>query len=88
VNTLKGYPNNVNILKKAAWAIRNMSVRNRLESDDFVAYGAEELLRSALRRHGSILDDHVKAALRDLGLQVDLKERWTGKGVSLNNEHS
>lgn len=83
---MKAYPNHVNILKQASWAIRNMSVRNKSESKEFLMYGIEEVLRDAARLHGSKLEDNVKAALRDLGLKVDLKERWTGKGVSLSNE--
>lgn len=83
---MKAYPNHVNILKQASWAIRNMSVRNKSESKEFLMYGAEEVLRNAARLHDPKLEDNVKAALRDLGLKVDLKERWTGKGVSLSNE--
>lgn len=86
VDAMKGYPNNVNVLKQASWAIRNMSVRNRSESKEFLVYGVEEVLRDALRVHGPKLEDNVKAALRDLGLKVDLKERWTGKGVGVGNE--
>lgn len=88
VDAMKAYPNSVNVLKQASWAIRNMSVRNKSESKEFLMYGVEEVLRNALHLHGSKLDDNVKAALRDLGLKVDLKERWTGKGISLNNERS
>lgn len=84
---MKAYPNHVNILKQASWAIRNMSVRNKSESKEFLMYGIEEVLHDAVRLHGPKLEDNVKAALRDLGLKVDLKERWTGKGVSLSNEH-
>ncbi|XP_070164555.1 armadillo repeat-containing protein 6 homolog [Polyergus mexicanus] len=86
VDAMKAYPNNVNVLKQASWAIRNMSVRNRSESKEFLAYGVEEVLRDALRLHGPKLEDNIKAALRDLELKVDLKERWTGKGVSMSNE--
>ncbi|XP_012528003.1 armadillo repeat-containing protein 6 homolog [Monomorium pharaonis] len=86
VDAMKAYPNHVNILKQASWAIRNMSVRNKSESKEFLMYGVEEILRDAVRLHGPKLEDNVKAALRDLGLKVDLKERWTGKGVSLSNE--
>ncbi|RLU25296.1 hypothetical protein DMN91_003389 [Ooceraea biroi] len=88
VDAMKAYPNSVNVLKQASWAVRNMSVRNKSESKEFLACGVEEVLRNALRLHGSKLDDNVKAALRDLGLKVDLKERWMGKGVSLSNERS
>ncbi|XP_011877895.1 PREDICTED: armadillo repeat-containing protein 6 homolog [Vollenhovia emeryi] len=86
VDAMKAYPNNVNVLKQASWAIRNMSVRNKSECKEFLMYDAEEVLRNAVRLHGSKLDDNAKAALRDLGLKVDLKERWAGKGVSLSNE--
>ncbi|KMQ92003.1 armadillo repeat-containing protein 6-like protein [Lasius niger] len=86
VDAMKAYPNNVNVLKQASWAIRNMSVRNRSESKEFLAYGVEEVLRDALRLHGPKLEDNLKAALRDLGLKVDLKERWTGKNVGVSNE--
>lgn len=86
VDAMKAYSKNVNVLRQACWVIRNMSVRNKSESMEFVAYGIEEVLQSALRLHGPKLENDAKAALRDLGLKVDLKERWTGKGVSLNNE--
>ncbi|XP_072751306.1 armadillo repeat-containing protein 6 homolog [Anoplolepis gracilipes] len=86
VDAMKAYPNNVNVLKHASWAIRNMSVRNRSESKEFLVYGVEEVLRDALRLHGPKLEDNMKAALRDLGLKVDLKERWTGKNVGISND--
>lgn len=83
---MKTYPNHVNILKQASWAIRNMSVRNKSESKEFLMYGVEEVLRNAIHVHGSKLKDNINAALRDLGLKVELQERWTGKGISLSNE--
>lgn len=49
-------------------------------------YGVEEVLRNAIHVHGSKLKDNINAALRDLGLKVELQERWTGKGISLSNE--
>ncbi|XP_014482140.1 PREDICTED: armadillo repeat-containing protein 6 homolog [Dinoponera quadriceps] len=86
VDAMKAYPKNTSVLRQACWAIRNMSVRNKSESAEFVAYGVEDVLQNAIRMHGAKLDNDAKAALRDLGLKVDLKERWTGKGVNLNNE--
>ena len=68
-----------------AWAIRNMSVRNKAECSEFITHGVEDVLTSALQQHGSKLESDIKAALRDLGLKVELKEEWTGKGTSLNN---
>ncbi|KAL0124449.1 hypothetical protein PUN28_006351 [Cardiocondyla obscurior] len=86
VDTLKAYPNHINILKQGSWAVRNMSVRNKSESKEFLMYGIEEVLRTAVLVHGFKLEDTAIAALRDLGLKVDLKERWSGKGFSLSND--
>lgn len=85
VDAMKAYPKSVTLLKQAAWAIRNMSVRNKAECSEFITHGIEDVLTSALKLHGSKVESDVKAALRDLGLKVELKERWTGKGVSMNN---
>ena len=32
--------------------------------------------------------ESVKAALRDLGLKVDLKEEWKGTGVRVSNDQT
>lgn len=85
IDAMKAYSKSVNVLKQAAWAIRNMSVRNKAECSEFITHGVEDVLTSALQQHGSKLESDVKAALRDLGLKVELKEEWTGKGTSLNN---
>ncbi|XP_003697305.1 armadillo repeat-containing protein 6 homolog [Apis florea] len=85
IDAMKAYSKSVNVLKQAAWAIRNMSVRNKAECSEFITHGVEDVLTSALQQHGSKLESDVKAALRDLGLKVELKEEWTGKGASLNN---
>ncbi|KAG6799120.1 armadillo repeat-containing protein 6 [Apis mellifera caucasica] len=85
IDAMKAYSKSVNVLKQAAWAIRNMSVRNKAECSEFITHGVEDVLTSALQQHGSKLESDIKAALRDLGLKVELKEEWTGKGTSLNN---
>ncbi|XP_014209570.1 armadillo repeat-containing protein 6 homolog [Copidosoma floridanum] len=86
IDVMKAYPNSVNVMQHAAWAIRNMSVRNNIESREFIACGVEELLNNALTVHTKTLESDIKAALRDLGLQVQLKEQWTGKGHALKND--
>ncbi|KAI4488700.1 hypothetical protein M0802_011370 [Mischocyttarus mexicanus] len=86
IDAMKTYPRNINVLKQAAWTIRNMSVRNKMECHEFIGYGVEDILKNALVMHGSKIENDIKAALRDLGLKVELKERWTGKGVKLNSE--
>ncbi|KAK9308252.1 hypothetical protein QLX08_001717 [Tetragonisca angustula] len=85
IDAMKAYPKSVNVLRQAAWAIRNMSVRNKAECSEFITHGVEDVLAKALKQHDSKIESDVKAALRDLGLKVELKERWTGKGVSMSN---
>lgn len=83
IDAMKAYPNNANVIQHATWAIRNMSVRNKHESREFISHGVEELLNNALKAYSGSLEADIKAALRDLGLQVHLKEQWTGKGRAL-----
>ena len=85
IDAMKAYPKSVNVLRQAAWAIRNMSVRNKAECSEFITHGVEDVLAKALKQHDSKMESDVKAAVRDLGLKVELKERWTGKGVSMSN---
>ena len=86
VDAMKAYPKSTNVLQQGSWAIRNMAVRNTMEAKEFVQHGIEDILRNALATHGEILENDVKAALRDLGLKVELKERWTGKGKAMTND--
>lgn len=51
-------------------------------SKQFLEMGAEALITQALRTHQDC-DDVGKAALRDLGCKVELRELWTGKHGSL-----
>lgn len=83
---MKSYPNSLNVIQQATWAIRNMSVRNQQESREFIAHGIEDLLNNALKTHGDNSENDIKAALRDLGLKVNLKEQWTGKGRALSHD--
>lgn len=54
-----------------------MVSRSREQCDTWLSYGVEEVLNTALTDHPSVGQD-IKAALRDLGCKVDLKEEWTG----------
>eukprot|EP00911_Craspedida_sp_UC1_P001795 UC1_evm1s1371 len=62
----------------ASRALRNMVVRNPDLKDTVLAEGAERYLNMAMRSH-EIAHDDAKAALRDLGCKIELKERWKGK---------
>ncbi len=59
-------------------AIRNVVSRSSDLRGDFVNQDVESLLQGVRSRHPGECDDAAKAALRDLGLKVELKEEWTG----------
>lgn len=71
------HPKSKNVQRNAAWAIRNMVSRSREQCEAFLTHGVEDLLNQAMTDHPSIVQD-LKAALRDLGCKVNLKEEWTG----------
>ncbi|XP_054738096.1 armadillo repeat-containing protein 6 homolog [Anastrepha obliqua] len=77
VETIRRHPNNKIIQRNGAWAIRNMVSRSRDQCESWISYGVEDLLNTALCSHPSIQQD-VKAALRDLGCKVELREEFTG----------
>ncbi|CAG9862583.1 unnamed protein product [Phyllotreta striolata] len=82
VEIMKLYPDEKQVQKSASRAIRNMVSRSRYQNDSFVELGVEELLQKNLKKFPDIEYD-TKAALRDLGCNVHLKEEWTGKGGAL-----
>ncbi|XP_020283770.1 armadillo repeat-containing protein 6 homolog [Pseudomyrmex gracilis] len=86
VNAMYAHRKNEDVLVQACWAIRNMSVRNRSESEIFLTCDVEKILRDIMSCPNEKLRESAKSALRDLGLHVELKERWTGKGISLSNK--
>lgn len=81
LQAMKIHPNDENVQKQACMAIRNLVARMRDYCSLLLELGAEELINIA--RKISSCEDEAKAALRDLGCQVDLKERWTGEKGSL-----
>jgi len=66
-------------------AIRNIVSRRKELSTVFLEAGVEELLQTALKRTQKSPTVEIKAALRDLGCNVQLHEQWTGKGASMTN---
>eukprot|EP00051_Salpingoeca_urceolata_P008003 m.102664 g.102664 ORF g.102664 m.102664 type:complete len:540 (-) comp15521_c1_seq3:108-1727(-) len=66
------------VVKHAARALRNIVSRSPDLRPAVIDEGAERVLNDALRRHPKACGDDAKAALRDLGLKVELKELWTG----------
>lgn len=70
--------------KQACMLLRNLVSRTNNYNQLILEMGAEALIAEALRTHRDC-GDVGKAALRDLGCQVELKELWTGKHGSLTN---
>lgn len=68
--------------KQACMLIRNLVSRSRDFSQPILEMGAENLITEARATHRDC-DDVAKAALRDLGCKVELRELWTGQKGSL-----
>ncbi|XP_044746290.1 armadillo repeat-containing protein 6 homolog [Coccinella septempunctata] len=84
IQNMKNFPNERSVQKTGSWAIRNMVSRSKYQCSHFIELGAEEILKAAFEKFKECNYD-VKAALRDLGCEVQLKEEWTGKGGLLNH---
>ncbi|XP_063919087.1 armadillo repeat-containing protein 6 homolog [Zophobas morio] len=85
IEIMKKHPNEKSVQRTASWAIRNMVSRSRYQNEHFLELGVEELLLKNLRKFKEFEYD-VKAALRDLECDVELKEEWTGKGGKISSE--
>jgi hypothetical protein len=85
IEIMKKHPDEKSVQKTASWAIRNMVSRSRYQNTHFLELGTEELLHKNFAKFKDLQYD-TKAALRDLGCEVDLKEEWTGKGGKISSE--
>ncbi|XP_042353457.1 armadillo repeat-containing protein 6, partial [Plectropomus leopardus] len=84
VQAMKAHPDAVNVQKQACMLMRNLVARMRNFSQPILDMGAEVLITQALQTHQDC-GDVGKAALRDLGCKVELRELWTGKHGSLTH---
>lgn len=64
--------------------LRNLVSRMPTFNQPLLEMGAEALIAQAVKTHQDC-GDVGKAALRDLGCKVELRELWTGKHGSLTN---
>jgi len=71
-----------NVQASGCLAVRNLIARTRELVPSFLEHGAEAALRAAITTHKDC-HDPAKAALRDLGCDVTLVERWKGEGHSI-----
>ncbi|XP_071107843.1 armadillo repeat-containing protein 6-like [Haliotis cracherodii] len=78
VQAMKIHKDEQMVQKQACMALRNLVARTRDNCQNILEQGAEALINDALHRHSG-LEDEAKAALRDLGCKVELKERWKGE---------
>ncbi|MBN3277278.1 ARMC6 protein, partial [Polyodon spathula] len=83
LQAMKAHPGEVNVQKQACMVLRNLVSRTSDYSPTILELGAEALISQALVAHRDC-GDVAKAALRDLGCKVELRELWTGKKGSLS----
>jgi len=83
-NILNSHMKNAKIMVACCNAIRNIVSRSKQLSKNFVDLGVEPLLNQVLKTHPAAATNSAKAALRDLGLKVHLKEEWTGSKVEVS----
>ncbi|KAM6990429.1 armadillo repeat-containing protein 6 [Tautogolabrus adspersus] len=84
VQAMKTHTDSVTVQKWACMLMRNLVSRMQNYCQPILEMGAEALITKALQTHQDC-GDLGKAALRDLGCQVELRELWTGKHGSLTN---
>ncbi|XP_063770612.1 armadillo repeat-containing protein 6 [Pseudophryne corroboree] len=82
LQAMKAHPKDSSVQKQACMVIRNLVSRTQDFSQPILEMGAESLILQARSTHKDC-DDVAKAALRDLGCKVELRELWTGQIGSL-----
>ncbi|XP_077989439.1 armadillo repeat-containing protein 6-like [Glandiceps talaboti] len=83
IQAMKVHQDEVRVQKQACMAIRNLVARTREYNDAFLELGAEALINTARSKYQDVVEDEAKAALRDLGCKVELKELWKGEKAPL-----
>lgn len=84
LQAMKTHPEEVHVQKQSCMLLRNLVARTQDFSPLILEMGAEALISQALAAHRDC-GDVGRAALRDLGCQVELRELWTGKKGSLSH---
>ncbi|XP_023562950.1 armadillo repeat-containing protein 6 [Octodon degus] len=78
LRAMKTHPQEAGVQKQACMLIRNLVSRSQAFSKPILDLGAEVLITQARAAHQDC-EDVAKAALRDLGCHVELRELWTGQ---------
>lgn len=72
----------IDFQKHACTAVRNIVSRNRELASEFLALNIESIIEKIISQYKHC-EFEAKSALRDLGLDVNFKEQWTGTGKHL-----
>nr|XP_020740170.1 armadillo repeat-containing protein 6 isoform X3 [Odocoileus virginianus texanus] len=78
LQAMEAHPQEAGVQKQACMLIRNLVARSQAFSQPILDLGAEALISRARATHHDC-EDIAKAALRDLGCHVELRELWTGQ---------
>lgn len=70
--------------RHACTAVRNIVSRNRELSLEFLALNIESEIKKIICQYKNC-EFEAKGALRDLGLDVNFVEQWTGTGQNLKS---
>ncbi|CAI9735589.1 Armadillo repeat-containing 6 [Octopus vulgaris] len=82
VQVMKSHPDSARVQKSACIAVRNVVYHNSEYSGTFRDLEIADLVNAVLAKHSTAYDE-AKAALRDLGCKVELKELWKGEKGSI-----
>lgn len=77
IETMKMYPGSVKVQRCGTRVIANMTIINTVEARVFKTSGVEEVLETAMKMHSDDLDDDVRTAFGNLGINNELKDHWT-----------
>eukprot|EP00127_Corallochytrium_limacisporum_P003561 Clim_evm44s150 gene=Clim_evmTU44s150 len=77
INIMRVHKENGSVARQGCYILRNVSVRNQQNVVSLRECGAEAIVQEIRSKHQRC-DDAAKAALRDMGCKVELKEEWTG----------
>ncbi|XP_074650634.1 armadillo repeat-containing protein 6-like [Tubulanus polymorphus] len=83
LQAMKVHRTSVPVQKQGCMAIRNLVSRTKEYINPLLELGAEEIIRWSYTQHTACKDE-AKAALRDLGCNVELKELWTGEKTKMS----
>lgn len=85
IGAMERHNGHAGMQKQACMVIRNLVARTRNHQQAFISLNVEALINKARKRHGDVLDEESKAALRDLDLEVNLNCRWRNQNGSIEN---